>query len=220
MHYVAFPTSYDWQQIFSKWKVPFEIIILQKQDILVLNDPLKFFINTDGVLTTIKKYGSNHSAISRLNLPNTLITTSLYDNNKNPHYEVYSLTNACIIVLSKNNIKKNTILYKYLQLLESYSLKSQLIVTESLITMFMQRSVKRRLVVFLLLLSKYVGKTSVTGIKLNCYLTHNYLAQALCTSRVTITKCISELKKEFLVVKKGIITIHSPINLTYYVLDT
>ncbi|MCT7948567.1 helix-turn-helix domain-containing protein [Ancylothrix sp. C2] len=68
--------------------------------------------------------------------------------------------------------------------------------TELLLGMFGQRRVKERLCHLLLLLKQQIGEPVSNGTCLNVRLTHEDLAQACCTTRVTITRILNQLQQE------------------------
>lgn len=68
--------------------------------------------------------------------------------------------------------------------------------TEALLAISGQRRVEERLQQLLMLLKQDVGQPAPEGIRLEVRLTHQNLANAIGTTRVTITRILSKLKKE------------------------
>ncbi len=68
--------------------------------------------------------------------------------------------------------------------------------TESLLAIAGQRRVQERLYHFLLLLQAEFGQAVEEGTRLNVRLTHEDLAQACCTTRVTITRLLNKLQQQ------------------------
>jgi CRP-like cAMP-binding protein len=59
-----------------------------------------------------------------------------------------------------------------------------------------KRQVKERLQYFLLFLKQEIGQPSDQGTRLPVRLTHQDIADACCTTRVTITRLIGKLQKQ------------------------
>jgi CRP-like cAMP-binding protein len=68
--------------------------------------------------------------------------------------------------------------------------------TERLLAIAGKRQVKDRLYYLLLWLKQEFGQTVAQGTRLNVRLTHQDLADACCTTRVTITRELSKLQKQ------------------------
>ena len=68
--------------------------------------------------------------------------------------------------------------------------------TEVLLSISGKRQVKERLEYFLLFLKQEVGQSTVEGTRLMVRLTHQDIADACCTTRVTITRLLGKLQKQ------------------------
>ncbi len=68
--------------------------------------------------------------------------------------------------------------------------------TEALLSISGKRQVKERLEYFLLFLKQEIGQPTTKGTRLTVRLTHQDIADACCTTRVTITRLIGKLQKE------------------------
>lgn len=68
--------------------------------------------------------------------------------------------------------------------------------TETLLAISGKRQVKERLEYFLLFLKREIGQPSPQGTRLAVRLTHQDIADACCTTRVTITRLIGKLQKQ------------------------
>jgi CRP-like cAMP-binding protein len=68
--------------------------------------------------------------------------------------------------------------------------------TEALLAIAGQRRVEDRLQQLLLLMKREIGKPVAEGTRLNVRLTHQNLANAIGTTRVTVTRLLSKLKSE------------------------
>jgi PAS domain S-box-containing protein len=67
---------------------------------------------------------------------------------------------------------------------------------EAFLSIYGRRRVKDRLVQLLKLLKQEIGEATPTGTRLKVRLTHQELADACCTTRVTITRLINQLQKQ------------------------
>ncbi|MBO1347146.1 MAG: Crp/Fnr family transcriptional regulator [Hormoscilla sp. GUM202] len=68
--------------------------------------------------------------------------------------------------------------------------------TEAMLALVGHRRVKDRLVHLLLLLKEEIGQPVSEGTRLNVKLTHQHLANAIGTTRVTVTRILGELRQE------------------------
>ena len=68
--------------------------------------------------------------------------------------------------------------------------------TEAMLAMVGYRRVEERLKHLLLLLHQEVGQVTESGVRLSIRLTHQQLANAIGTTRVTVTRLISQLREE------------------------
>nr|WDA99682.1 global nitrogen regulator [Galdieria sulphuraria] len=132
-------------------------------------------------------------------------------------YELEALEKTYLLKISIpaifNKIHQHTILYKNL----IFALNKRLIRNNMLMEILTHRNIKNRLISFLLYLALYFGSLSKLGIIINLNLSHNTIAEILCSTRVTITRYIQFLKKMKYIkyIKKNLIIIN-PILLTQY----
>jgi CRP-like cAMP-binding protein len=68
--------------------------------------------------------------------------------------------------------------------------------TEALLAISGKRQVKERLHYFLQFLKQEIGQPMSQGIRLSVRLTHQDLADACCTTRVTITRLVGKLQQQ------------------------
>jgi CRP-like cAMP-binding protein len=68
--------------------------------------------------------------------------------------------------------------------------------TEAMLAMAGCRRVEDRLRQLLLLLEMEIGQSTPEGTRLSVRLTHQHLASAICTTRVTVTRLLGKLKEE------------------------
>lgn len=78
----------------------------------------------------------------------------------------------------------------------SRSLSHRLRQAEMMVALLGHRRVEERLKSFLVLLAQEVGQPCPTGIRLGLRLTHQHLANALGTTRVTVTRLLNQLRDD------------------------
>jgi len=71
--------------------------------------------------------------------------------------------------------------------------------TETMLTISGKRQVQERLHQLLDFLKEEIGQSTPNGIRLEVRLTHEELASACCTTRVTITRLLGKLQKQGLI---------------------
>lgn len=109
-----------------------------------------------------------------------------------PTYQAIALSEVCLEPLSLLEISASPQLAQALLPRINQRLRQ----TEALLALVGRRYVKDRLHQLLLLLKQEVGQTSDQGTCLNVRLTHDELASACGTTRVTITRLLSEWRQQ------------------------
>jgi CRP-like cAMP-binding protein len=74
---------------------------------------------------------------------------------------------------------------------------------EAILAIAGQRRVDDRLYQLLLLLQQEFGQPVVEGTRLNIRLTHQDIANAICTTRVTVTRMLGKLQQQGLIGRDG-----------------
>ncbi|MEM9512995.1 MAG: helix-turn-helix domain-containing protein, partial [Cyanobacteria bacterium P01_E01_bin.48] len=86
---------------------------------------------------------------------------------------------------------------------------------EMMIETLAHRDMGSRLVSFLLILCRDFGMPSSTGVTIDLRLSHQEIAEAIGSTRVTITRLLGDLRKhEFISIHKKKITVHDPVQLS------
>ena len=94
-------------------------------------------------------------------------------------------------------------------------LSSRILQTEMMIETLAHRDMASRLVSFLLILCRDFGVPSVNGITIDLKLSHQAIAEAIGSTRVTVTRLLGELRQEQLIsINKKKITVHNPVALS------
>ena len=94
-------------------------------------------------------------------------------------------------------------------------LSSRILQTEMMIETLAHRDMASRLVSFLLILCRDFGVPSATGITIDLKLSHQAIAEAIGSTRVTVTRLLGELRQDGLItITKKKITVHDPVSLS------
>jgi CRP-like cAMP-binding protein len=107
-------------------------------------------------------------------------------------YNAIALTDVVLIKQSMSQIQQSPALAQLVNQQSTYRLRQ----TEAILAMLGYRRIEDRLRQFLILLAGEIGETTPTGIRLSVRLTHQIIANATGTTRVTTTRLLGVLKQE------------------------
>lgn len=94
-------------------------------------------------------------------------------------------------------------------------LSSRILQTEMMIETLAHRDMGSRLVSFLLILCRDFGVPSADGITIDLKLSHQAIAEAIGSTRVTVTRLLGELREQQMIsIHKKRITVHNPVALS------
>ncbi len=94
-------------------------------------------------------------------------------------------------------------------------LSSRILQTEMMIETLAHRDMGSRLVSFLLILCRDFGVPSTDGITIDLKLSHQAIAEAIGSTRVTVTRLLGELREQQMIsILKKRITVHNPVALS------
>jgi global nitrogen regulator NtcA len=94
-------------------------------------------------------------------------------------------------------------------------LSSRILQTEMMIETLAHRDMGSRLVSFLLILCRDFGVPTSDGIRIDLKLSHQAIAEAIGSTRVTVTRLLGELRQqEMISIQKKKITVHNPVALS------
>ena len=94
-------------------------------------------------------------------------------------------------------------------------LSSRILQTEMMIETLAHRDMGSRLVSFLLILCRDFGSPKADGITIDLKLSHQAIAEAIGSTRVTVTRLLGELRTEGMIsIHKKKITVHNPVALS------
>ena len=103
-----------------------------------------------------------------------------------------------------------------LSMLMLRGLSSRILQTEMMIETLAHRDMGSRLVSFLLILCRDFGVPTNEGIRIDLKLSHQSIAEAIGSTRVTVTRLLGDLRdnKEMISIHKKKITVHNPVALS------
>jgi CRP-like cAMP-binding protein len=94
-------------------------------------------------------------------------------------------------------------------------LSSRILQTEMMIETLAHRDMGSRLVSFLLILCRDFGVPSGDGITIDLKLSHQAIAEAIGSTRVTVTRLLGDLREQKMIsINKKKITVHNPVGLS------
>jgi CRP/FNR family transcriptional regulator, global nitrogen regulator len=103
-----------------------------------------------------------------------------------------------------------------LAILMLQGLSSRILQTEMMIETLAHRDMGSRLVSFLLILCRDFGIPSSDGITIDLKLSHQAIAEAIGSTRVTVTRLLGDLReKQMISIHKKKITVHNPVALSH-----
>lgn len=102
-----------------------------------------------------------------------------------------------------------------LALLMLQGLSSRILQTEMMIETLAHRDMGSRLVSFLLILCRDFGVPTTEGIRIDLKLSHQAIAEAIGSTRVTVTRLLGDLRDQKMIsIQKKKITVHNPVALS------
>ena len=110
-------------------------------------------------------------------------------------YRAIALSNVDLQYFSQQNIADSPSLAK--SLLANFG--ARLIKTQQLLTISLINNKKERLRELLLILKKEIGIPTADGVRLQIRFTHQYIANIICTTRVSITRMLGDFQRQGLI---------------------
>ncbi len=107
-------------------------------------------------------------------------------------YNATALTDVVLVSKTMSQIQESPALQRLINQQSTYRLRQ----TEAILAMLGYRRIEDRLRQFLILIAGEIGETTPTGIRLGVRLTHQMIANATGTTRVTATRLLGALKQE------------------------
>jgi CRP/FNR family transcriptional regulator, global nitrogen regulator len=102
-----------------------------------------------------------------------------------------------------------------LSMLMLQGLSSRILQTEMMIETLAHRDMESRLMSFLLILCRDFGVPTIDGITIDLKLSHQAIAEAIGSTRVTVTRLLGDLRQEKMIsIHRKKITVHNPVTLS------
>ncbi len=129
-------------------------------------------------------------------------------------YHAVAFTTVELLSLPIEQVEKTLRDNAELSMLLLKGLSSRILQTEMMIETLAHRDMESRLESFLLILCRDFGIPSQDGITIDLRLSHQAIAEAIGSTRVTITRLLGDLRKENKIsIHKKKITVHDPMQL-------
>ncbi|MBC6419931.1 MAG: global nitrogen regulator NtcA [Prochloron sp. SP5CPC1] len=141
----------------------------------------------------------------------SLITGQLSDR----FYHAVAFTEVDLLSAPIEEVEKSLRNNPELSMLMLKSLSSRILQTEMMIETLAHGDMASRLVSFLLILCRDFGVPTANGIRIDLKLSHQAIAEAIGSTRVTVTRLLGELRdKSMISIYKKKITVHDPVALS------
>ena len=130
-------------------------------------------------------------------------------------YHAVAFTPVELLSLPIDQVQPALIENPELSMVMLKGLSSRILQTEMMIETLAHRDMGSRLVSFLLILCRDFGVPSSDGITIDLKLSHQAIAEAIGSTRVTVTRLLGDLRQEGMIaIHKKKITVHDPVNLS------
>ena len=130
-------------------------------------------------------------------------------------YHAVAFTDVQLLSAPINEMEKSLQENAELSMLMLRGLSSRILQTEMMIETLAHRDMASRLVSFLLILCRDFGKPTKDGIRIDLKLSHQAIAEAIGSTRVTVTRLLGDLRThKMITIYKKKITVHNPVALS------
>jgi CRP/FNR family transcriptional regulator, global nitrogen regulator len=130
-------------------------------------------------------------------------------------YHAVAFTSVELISVPIEQVEKAMAQNPELAMLLLRGLSSRILQTEMMIETLAHRDMGSRLVSFLLILCRDFGVPGQDGVTIDLKLSHQAIAEAIGSTRVTVTRLLGDLRdQEMISITKKKITVHNPANLS------
>jgi global nitrogen regulator NtcA len=130
-------------------------------------------------------------------------------------YHAVAFTSVELISAPIHQVQRSLQENPQLSSLMLQSLASRILQTEMMIETLAHRDMASRLVSFLLILCRDFGVPNSRGITIDLKLSHQAIAEAIGSTRVTVTRLLGELRQEKMIsIEKKKITVYNPVALS------
>ncbi|MGB3536408.1 MAG: global nitrogen regulator NtcA [Microcoleaceae cyanobacterium] len=130
-------------------------------------------------------------------------------------YHAVAFTTVEILSVPIEQVEKALKQDPALSMMMLQGLSSRILQTEMMIETLAHRDMGSRLVSFLLILCRDFGVPGQEGIRIDLKLSHQAIAEAIGSTRVTVTRLLGDLRqKNMISIHKKKITVHNPVILS------
>lgn len=130
-------------------------------------------------------------------------------------YHAVAFTSVELLSIPIDKVSQALEDHPELSMLMLQGLSSRILQTEMMIETLAHRDMGSRLVSFLLILCRDFGLPSSSGITIDLKLSHQAIAEAIGSTRVTVTRLLGDLREQDMIsIHKKKITVHDPVTLS------
>lgn len=130
-------------------------------------------------------------------------------------YHAVAFTPVELLSAPIDHVEKALNEHPELSMLMLKGLSSRILQTEMMIETLAHRDMGSRLVSFLLILCRDFGIPTNEGIRIDLKLSHQAIAEAIGSTRVTVTRLLGDLRQDNMIsIYKKKITVHNPVALS------
>ena len=130
-------------------------------------------------------------------------------------YHAVAFTNVELLSVPIEQVEKALKENPELSMWMLKGLSTRILQTEMMIETLAHRDMGSRLVSFLLILCRDFGTGGTTGVTIDLKLSHQAIAEAIGSTRVTVTRLLGDLRQDNMIsITKKKITVHNPSTLS------
>ncbi len=130
-------------------------------------------------------------------------------------YHAVAFTSVELLSVPIEHVEKTMRENVELSMLMLRGLSSRILQTEMMIETLAHRDMGSRLVSFLLILCRDFGVPGQDGVTIDLRLSHQAIAEAIGSTRVTVTRLLGDLRdQKMITIHKKKITVHNPVTLS------
>ncbi|MBT9311882.1 global nitrogen regulator NtcA [Leptothoe kymatousa] len=143
------------------------------------------------------------------------VLSLLTGNRSDRFYHAVAFTPVELMSMPIEQVKQALEEHPELSIMLLQGLSSRILQTEMMIETLAHRDMGSRLVSFLLILCRDFGVPSSSGITIDLKLSHQAIAEAIGSTRVTVTRLLGDLRQDTMIsIHKKKITVHDPVALS------
>ncbi|MGD1849340.1 MAG: global nitrogen regulator NtcA [Cyanophyceae cyanobacterium] len=170
-----------------------------------------------GAVKLSRVYESGEEITVALLRENTVfgVLSLLTGNRSDRFYHSVAFTPVELLSVSIEQMEKSLKEEPELAMVMLRGLSSRILQTEMMIETLAHRDMESRLVSFLLILCREFGIPSPDGVTVDLKLSHQAIAEAIGSTRVTVTRLLGDLRdRQMISILKKKITVHDPVALS------